>query len=214
MARKRRTKVFVSYSRHDEALVKPLAGLLGVASNDMVFFDVSSLRPGDNWEAEIHQAVREARVFVLCWCCEARESTFIANEIRWALSDESKKLVPVLFCGAPLPKPFSEIQWIDLRGQLFHSCIDHAHQGRGQNLRQETPAGGISEDGLPPRATNDVSRDRLEGAGISRAEREPEPEPVLLPKVFQALVSYLRDRQTERLARAASAYFEGLSKQS
>jgi hypothetical protein len=46
MPRKKRCKVFVSYSRHDEELVKPLAGLLGAAANDAVFLDVTSLKSG------------------------------------------------------------------------------------------------------------------------------------------------------------------------
>ena len=71
VARPRKTKVFVSYSRHDEELVKPLAGLLGAAANDAVFFDVTSLKPGDVWEDKIFVAVKEAPVFVVCWCCES-----------------------------------------------------------------------------------------------------------------------------------------------
>ena len=87
MARKKKPKVFVSYSRHDEALVRPLAGLLGVASSGVVFMDVASLQPGDHWEKEILEAVQQASVFVLCWCCECEKSDFVAREIGTALSD-------------------------------------------------------------------------------------------------------------------------------
>lgn len=118
----RKTKVFVSYSRHDEALVKPLAGLLGVASDDAVFLDVSELKPGDLWEEKIIKAVKEASVFVLCWCCEAEKSAFIAKEIGTALSEGKKRLVPVLFCSTRLPDSLADRQWIDLRGRIVHVC--------------------------------------------------------------------------------------------
>ena len=81
MRRKKRCKVFVSYSRHDEALVKPLAQLLGVASDQAVFFDLDSVNPGELWESQIDDAVRAAPVFILCWCCQCVNSNFIQHEI-------------------------------------------------------------------------------------------------------------------------------------
>ena len=112
----------MSYSRHDEALVRPLAGLLGVAADDAVFLDVTSLKPGDLWDDQIMSAVKEASVFVLCWCCESDKSTFIAKEISAALAEGEKKLVPVLFCSTPLPPGMADRQWIDLRGKVVHDC--------------------------------------------------------------------------------------------
>jgi hypothetical protein len=112
----------VSYSRHDEALVKPLAGLLGVAADDAVFLDVASLKPGDLWNEKIIAAVKEASVFVLCWCCECEHSTFVAKEISTALAEGGKRLVPVLFCSTPLPPGMADRQWIDLRGKIVHDC--------------------------------------------------------------------------------------------
>ena len=85
MPRKKRCKVFVSYSRHDEELVKPLAGLLGAAANDAVFLDVTSIKPGEVWKSEIETALREAPVFVLCWCCESQNSSVVAWEIATAM---------------------------------------------------------------------------------------------------------------------------------
>jgi hypothetical protein len=115
VVRKKKCKVFVSYSRHDEALVKPLAGLLGVAADDAVFLDVASLKPGDPWEEEIMEAIKEASVFILCWCCESEKSSPVAKEITAALAGDKKRIVPVLFCSAKLPVFLRYIQWIDLR---------------------------------------------------------------------------------------------------
>jgi TIR domain len=122
VAQNKGCKVFVSYSRHDEELVKPLAGLLGVGVDDAVFLDVASIKPGDRWEDSIDDAIREASVFVLCWCCAAEGSQFIAHELATALLNKEKRLVPVLFCSTPLPNSLAAYQWIDLRAQVRHPC--------------------------------------------------------------------------------------------
>jgi hypothetical protein len=127
MARPKKYKVFVSYSRHDEALVKPLAGMLGVAANDAVFLDVTTIQPGALWEQEIIGAIKQSSVFVLCWCCECEHSSFIAREISTALKQGNKRMVPVLFCSTPLPPTMADRQWINLTGQVVHHCT-HAHQ--------------------------------------------------------------------------------------
>jgi hypothetical protein len=158
VARPRKTKVFVSYSRHDEALVKPLAGLLGVAADDAVFLDVASLKPGDLWDEKIIGAVKEASVFVLCWCCQCEHSTFIAKEISAALLEKKKRLVPVLFCSTPLPPAMADRQWIDLRGQIVHDCLsphtDEKTVPRDPSdkwiARVRTPAQWDAPAGSPP----------------------------------------------------------------
>ncbi|MGC2637963.1 MAG: toll/interleukin-1 receptor domain-containing protein [Acidobacteriaceae bacterium] len=136
----------MSYSRHDEALVKPLAGLLGVAADDAVFLDVTSLRPGDRWDDKIIGAVKDSSVFVLCWCCEGKNSEFIAKEISAALLEGGRKLVPVLFCSTPLPASMAERQWIDLRGKVVHDCpIPHL-----SNQEAGTTSGAVRNPKKPP----------------------------------------------------------------
>jgi hypothetical protein len=117
--------------------------LLGAAADDAVFLDVTSLKPGDRWKDEIESAVRNAAVFVLCWCCESQQSAFVAHEIETALIDSVKRLVPVLFCGTPLPEPLSDRQWIDLRGKVVHFCNDSAHPRKSKRI--ESVANLVSE---------------------------------------------------------------------
>ncbi len=125
MAGKRKTKVFVSYSRHDESLVRPLAALLETAAGeDSIFLDVERLKAGDPWETKIVAAISECSVFVLCWCCETEKSTFVAKEIKLALRDDKKRLIPVLLCSTELPPRLLSRQWIDMRERIVHRC-DH-----------------------------------------------------------------------------------------
>ncbi len=105
--------------------MKPLAGLLGAAANDAVFLDVTSIHPGDFWKSEIDHALQNASVFILCWCCASQKSEFIAYEIKAAMQSREKRLVPVLFCSAPLPGSLADRQWIDLRGRVVHACEAH-----------------------------------------------------------------------------------------
>jgi hypothetical protein len=134
VARKKRSKVFVSYSRHDESLIKPLAGLLGAAADDAVFLDVSSIKPGDLWKSEIEGAVRNASVFILCWCCESKRSDFVAYEIKTALEAGGKRLVPVLLCSTPLPPSLADRQWIDLQGRIVHACDGHGAKTKAPEI--------------------------------------------------------------------------------
>lgn len=74
VSRKTQCKVFISYSRHDEEVVKPLARLLAGVTADPVFLDIDSIKPGDIWESEIETALRASAVFILCWCCQSEKS--------------------------------------------------------------------------------------------------------------------------------------------
>lgn len=118
-------KVFVSYSRHsrhDETLVRPLAHLMGLGSDGIVFLDIEQLKPGDLWEEKLQLAIRQSSVFVLCWCCASKQSPAVQNEILIAVEDYRKKIVPVLFCSVSLPDDFARYNWIDLRGKIRHEC--------------------------------------------------------------------------------------------
>lgn len=176
------------YSRHDEALVKPLAGLLGVGADDAVFLDVASLKPGDLWDDKIMGAVKEASVFVLCWCCESEHSTFIAKEISAALSQGVKRLVPVLFCSTPLPPNMADRQWIDLRGQIVHNCpVPHVEKKKGPTVprqqkmnRVRSRPGNVSEESdeeVPWSQDTDYVFNRSEASPMSTASA-PSPASV------------------------------------
>ena len=136
---RKKTRVFVSYSRHDESLVRPLAGLLGVAADGAVFLDVTSIAPGAQWKSDIEAALHDSSVVVVCWCCEAEKSQFVAYEIRLAMESKKKRLVPVLFCNTPLPEQLEDYQWVDLRGRIAHTC---RHDSDRPAVHTPTPSPG------------------------------------------------------------------------
>jgi hypothetical protein len=185
VARKKKCKVFVSYSRHDEALVKPLASLLGAAANDAVFFDVTSLKAGDLWEEAIFTAVKEASVFIVCWCCESQKSLFVAREISAALSEGNKKLVPVLFCSAPLPVDLANRQWTDLRGKVMHDC-PQPHPKKEENKPFEPTM--IFTPRAPASKADDDFANKPKGHGESIAYSDS-PQPYSASRSFTSFLS-------------------------
>jgi hypothetical protein len=216
VARKKKTRVFVSYSRHDEALVRPLAGLLGIAADRVVFLDVTSLQPGDEWETEIINAVRESSVFVLCWCCESQKSEFVAREISTALLDPHKRMVPVLFCSIHLPEALAKRQWIDLSGRILHECGGtHA-----QTVAKEAPS---AAEVLVVKKPDDTSLlDQIVEEGrLGKPHFQLEHEQIILSLVEDFVpnnvtlkrlrrVLKARAKHANSIAERARAYFERL----
>ena len=160
MYQSKKVRVFVSYSRHDESLVKPLAALIGLDDEERVFLDIEQLRPGDLWERKLLDAVRESSIFVLCWCCSSATSIFVRKEIITALLDEHKRVVPVLFCSERLPDSLSAWQWIDLRGRVVHKCVE-AHDV-GVTIHRSDSVGGTMVGGtvIPDKAVEPI-QDRV-----------------------------------------------------
>lgn len=108
---KKKAKLFVSYSRHDEALIKPLASLLRLAAAEPVFLDVDSLKPGRTVGKENYRRFggmnRRCGVLVLCGgkieiCCNrdrnsvARRSKIVGARAS-SLGETSRREKAALF---------------------------------------------------------------------------------------------------------------------
>lgn len=200
---KKRVKVFVSYSRHDEELVKPLAALLGLNAEDAVFLDVEQLKPGMLWEETIVKAIEQCSVFVICWCCESKKSTFVAKELKLALADRKKKIVPVLFCSAKLPRQVAKRQWIDLRGRIAHTC---SASDPHLLTKLKTPPG----DSLRRRL--EIARHRNITADSARSRIPPGGEVYLLVRSDGELMESMTRDEEEALwlSEKISTYFQNL----
>ena len=114
---------FVSYSRADEKLVKPVVQFLSVGGR-RVFWDSTNIEPGERWSNSIMEAVRNSSTIVVLWCCHSARSAWVAHEAAAATAG-SKPVVPVLLCSFPLQPPLSEYQWIDYRSSVTHQCAVH-----------------------------------------------------------------------------------------
>ena len=105
--------IFVSYSHQDVDLVRPVVGLLR-ATEDLVFQDLDSIKPGSRWRREIEEALYAAQLFVLFWCYHSSRSAEVRKEYELALTT-GKDVLPVLLDTTPLPQQLNEFQWVDFR---------------------------------------------------------------------------------------------------
>jgi hypothetical protein len=109
-------RVFVSYRRSDaEFLAAELQSRLAQELDAEVFFDLQSILPGDDWEAEITAALKHCSVFVLLlgrdWVGMQsggkrridEEDDVFRIEMERAL-DSTAKIIPVLLGDVAVPK--------------------------------------------------------------------------------------------------------------
>jgi TIR domain len=110
---KRHVQLFVSYSREDEAIVKPVVQLLRV-TDSKVFLDVDSIVPGDRWQEELENSLSRADKICVFWCLHSAESEWVEREWRYA-HQKNKRIIPLLLDSTPLKPELSEYQYIDFR---------------------------------------------------------------------------------------------------
>jgi hypothetical protein len=109
---------FFSYSSLDQAeMIKRAQGAEAVGAQ--TFIDVLNLRPGDEWNPKIFQAIDESDVFVVIWSKNARNSKWVIKESRHALKryeqHKSPDFNPIPIEGPPIaPVPRC------LRGRHFN----------------------------------------------------------------------------------------------
>ena len=77
---------FVSYASKDrERVVSRLQGMMKVRPEMDLFFDVESLRSGEDWEQALHAEIDRRDVLFLFWSQAAKESEWVEREWRYAL---------------------------------------------------------------------------------------------------------------------------------
>ena len=80
---------FVSYASADRARVASIVQGMQKARPDMdIFFDVETLRSGQNWEKTLYSEIERRDVLYLCWSQHASESPWVRRE--WEYAYETK----------------------------------------------------------------------------------------------------------------------------
>lgn len=86
LARKDIITAFVSYSSQDRTRVAALIQGMRKARPDMdIFFDVTTLRSGDDWEKTMYREILQRDILFLCWSRNAQVSPWVDKEWRYAL---------------------------------------------------------------------------------------------------------------------------------
>lgn len=86
--------VFLSYSHNDSAWVKEFVTTLKSAGIT-TWFDADDIKPGDNWQSAIQQALRESNTLVLVLSKNNVNSPWTFFELGAAVADK-KRIIPVL----------------------------------------------------------------------------------------------------------------------
>lgn len=103
-------QAFISYASEDRAEVLKRVQMLKTM-NIEVFQDLLSLEPGDRWERELYKHIDESEVVFLFWSSAAKNSEWVAREVRYALQRKGgndaalPEITPVILEGPPIVPP-------------------------------------------------------------------------------------------------------------
>ena len=103
---------FVSYASQDRARVAGLIQGMKKARPDMdIFFDVSNLRSGENWEQTLRNEIEERDILFLCWSQHAKKSRWVDMEWRHALASKGlDSIEPIPIDSPDVCPPPAELQ--------------------------------------------------------------------------------------------------------
>lgn len=137
--------IFISYSRRDHEFVTHLASDLH-AQVAGVWFDQSTIQPGQKWHDEIMEGIDECKAFILVLSPDAAESKYVLEEVKKAL-ELGKTIFPILYRPAQWTDEFetlvNEIQTLDLRSgsytDNFHKLVDGLVEAGAAKATAERP---------------------------------------------------------------------------
>lgn len=105
-------KIFISYSRQDEAFARKMAIWLAKTLNLGVWIDVDDIPPGVKWSAAIQDGLDNCEVMIVIITVRSMNSINVEDEWQYFL-DQGKPVVPILLRSAPIPYQLRRIQYID-----------------------------------------------------------------------------------------------------
>ncbi len=97
---------FISYASQDRSRVATIIQGMRKARPDMdIFFDVESLRSGEDWEMALWREIQKRDVLYLCWSKFAKESEWVEKEWRYALENKGIECIEPVPLVAPSECP-------------------------------------------------------------------------------------------------------------
>lgn len=122
--------VFVSYAREDKDFAQQLTKQLR-ESGRIPWQDLRNLRGGDNWQAMIDDALRNAEALVVVMSPQATRSQYVTYEWAFALGAGVRVIPVVVKKRTPLHPRLSSIHYIDFTTRRGAPWV---------NLRKSLPA--------------------------------------------------------------------------
>lgn len=118
---------FVSYASQDRSRVGGLIQGMKKARPDMdIFFDVNSLRSGENWEDTLRREVERRDILFLCWSKHAKESPWVDMEWRYAMESKGiESIEPIPIDPPDVCPPPQELQSKHFNDSLLYIINTH-----------------------------------------------------------------------------------------
>ena len=102
MTREDVLSAFVSYASQDRNRVAAIIQGMKKAWPEMdIFFDVESLRSGDDWERALYREIDKRDLLFLCWSHFARDSKWVDAEWRYALEQKGAEYIEPIPIESP-----------------------------------------------------------------------------------------------------------------
>lgn len=118
-AKTRQPRVFVCYAKEDVDTVRVFRESLEAAGID-VWFDETHLLPGQDWQAEIKNAISGSDAVIVCLSKHSvSKRGFVQTEIKTAIKEADRMpegtiyLIPVLLEECEVPTRFASVQWAE-----------------------------------------------------------------------------------------------------
>ncbi len=98
------SRIFVSHSHYDDGFCHPLVNrirtALGIADSDTMFYDVESLRAGDDFLPRLQEEVVSRPVFIVILTPHSVAANYVKHEtnlaLRLTIEHPERRLIPVL----------------------------------------------------------------------------------------------------------------------
>lgn len=112
--------VFVSYASQDRQRVAQVIQGMKKARPEMdVFFDVNSLRSGDEWENILQHEIEKRDILFLCWSKHAKASEWVNKEWHYALENKGAESIEPIPLEPPAECPPPE----ELKHKHFNDAM-------------------------------------------------------------------------------------------
>jgi CheY-like chemotaxis protein len=105
---------FVSYSSKDRVMVEDLVRRIKAVNRYKVWFDQQSIRGGDAWEKEIHQAIAKSDVCLVVLTPDSIESPWVKKEIQES-RQISNPVIPLHMRQINIPDDLEKLGIADLQ---------------------------------------------------------------------------------------------------
>ncbi|MBC7877310.1 MAG: TIR domain-containing protein [Anaerolineales bacterium] len=132
-------KVFLCHSSEDKVAVRALYKRLTQDGID-AWLDKEKLLPGQDWESEIREAVREADIVVVCLSKQFNQEGFQQQEVKWALDAAMKQpednifIIPARLEECNTLQSLRKWHWVNLFEENGYQSLMKAFRTRADKI--------------------------------------------------------------------------------